>query len=160
MKKSTLLIVLIIFCGQNNLLAQKFTSISFSYFKELGQQDPVPGNAIVIGRYRGTVERTGSVSLNPATASEVSAILKSLKANGTEDINQCFIPRHAVTVYQGDAVLFQVMVCFECDGIRFTNEKQTTGIKNIAKREKLMASLKELFVKNKFDTKSKRGMLH
>lgn len=147
MKKSGVFIALFLLLagiGQ----AQKITGVRFSYFlparPDTFQAGNIP-NMIKAGGYQGYLVQENFVSENPKTAAKLIALIKNLKANGSEDISKCFIPRHAVTMLNGNDVVYHVLVCFECDGVRFTNEKKTTKIKNAAKREVMMRSLKKYF---------------
>lgn len=134
--------------------AQKITGVSFSYFiparADTFQKGAVP-MMVSAGGYTGYLFETNWVSENPKTAAQLIALMKNLKANGSEDINKCFIPRHVVTLMSGDNVVYRALVCFECDGIRFTNEKKTTRIKSVAKREQAMRSLKKYFTQFHFN---------
>lgn len=134
--------------------AQKITGVSFSYFTpaiaDTFRAGTVP-EMISAGGYKGYLTETNWASENPKTAAQLIALMKNLKANGSEDINKCFIPRHAVTLMNGDKVVYRALVCFECDGIRFTNEKKTTKVKSVAKREQAMRTLKKYFAQFHFN---------
>lgn len=138
----------------NSTKAQKVTDIEFAYLVPPleGEVDTFPV-LVRSGRYSGALVDSRHVSENPKTKAKLLALIKKLKANGSEDINKCFIPRHCVTLYNGDAVVYRMLVCFECDGIRFSNENKTTKIKSVEYREKAMAELKALFTQFHFEEK-------
>jgi hypothetical protein len=144
MKKSILLLCLSLFLYLQ-MQGQKPTNAWFAYFnwQQKGEKKP---ESITVGHYSGTVESKGMVTENPQTAKKLFGILQQLKSNGSEDVNKCFIPRHIVQVYSGDKLLYQALICFECDGIRFSNQPKTTPVKSVKKREQLMAELKTLFL--------------
>jgi hypothetical protein len=128
--------------------AQKITGGYFGYFKETSDS-----GAVAVGNYTGAIVLRSYVTENPQTAKKLITLLKKLRANGSEDINKCFIPRHIIQLYNGDELVYSVLVCFECGGIRFSNETKTTGIKSAAKREALMKQLKALFKEFHFEEK-------
>lgn len=145
-----MLLALLISTG---LVAQKITDIEFAYFSPLSKNDPTTYTAVEVGPYKGSLLSAGHVSENPATKAQIIKLINNLRNNGTEDINKCFIPRHAITVYSNDVVLYRVLVCFECDGIRFSSQAKTTKIKSVTKREKWMKELKSIFVQHHFEEK-------
>jgi hypothetical protein len=150
--KTKILLGLMALLAATHLAAQRITDIRFAYFKQAAKEE-TGSDILALGHYRGREVDAGSVSENPATKANILQLLKQLKANGTEDINKCFFPRHVVTVYSQDTVLYRVLVCFECDGIRFSNQVQTTKVRSVAKREKAMKGLKALFAQYHFNEK-------
>ena len=149
MKKLLLNMVLLFFC--NLSFAQSRPEITFSYFREISNNQLVPPNAVTINGYTGTLEESSYVSENPKTAASIIRLVNNLEANGTGDINKCFIPRHVITFMRGDSAYLQVLVCFECDGIRFSTQTQTTRVKSDIKREKWMKELKQWFIAKHFN---------
>jgi hypothetical protein len=127
----------------------------FAYFNWQRRADTAAQALTRVGHYRGQVHGHSFVSENPATAKQIVALLNQLKANGTEDINKCFIPRHYIALKHNDSTVTEILICFECDGIRFSSQKSTTPVKSAEKREKLMARLKALFRQFHFDIKGK-----
>lgn len=134
--------------------AQKVTDIEFAYLvpPREGEVDTFPV-LVRNGAYSGELVNGQTVSENPKTRAKLLALIKQLKANGSADINKCFIPRHVVTLYNGDNVVYRMLVCFECDGIRFSNENKTTRVKSVEYREKAMGELKALFEQFHFNEK-------
>jgi hypothetical protein len=151
MKKNILLLLLLFFAG--TVMAQKITGIRFGYFATAVHQKDTIANNITVAGYTGYPANESFVSENPTTAATLIALIKKLKANGTDDINKCFIPRHCITLLNGDKVVYRILVCFECNGIRFSNEKETTSIKSVKSRDKLMMELNKQFTSFHFDTK-------
>jgi hypothetical protein len=75
----------------------------------------------------------------------VLALAERIKKNGTEDVAKCFIPRHSLNYYKNGKLVKFLQVCFECDGLRFSDDPSKTFVRDLATREKQMAELKELF---------------
>ncbi len=94
-----------------------------------------------------TDERT--VWIKPSKAYKVLPQIISIggriKTNGTADVSKCFIPRHSVNYYKAGKIVRYLLVCFECDGVRFSNDPKTTFVKSIPLREKKMMELKTVF---------------
>jgi hypothetical protein len=87
-----------------------------------------------------TQERRISVdSLEP-----LEILLSAIKSNGTEDVTKCFIPRHSINYYENDTLKKFVLICFECDGIRFS-DYGSTAVKSDEKRGEQMQKLKTYF---------------
>jgi len=149
MKK--LLLSMAILCLCNMSFAQGRPEFTFSYFRQITKGDAVPANAVTINGYTGTLEESDYVSENPKTAATITKLVKNLRANGTSDINKCFIPRHVISFLKGDSVDLYVLLCFECDGVRFSTQSLTTNVKSIAKREKWMKELKQWFIAKHFN---------
>lgn len=148
MKK--LLLSMAILCLCNMSFAQGRPEITFSCFRQIAAGDAVPANAVTINGYTGTLEETGYVSENPKTAAAITRLVNNLKANGTADINKCFIPRHVIGFLRADTVDFYVLLCFECDGVRISTQSKITKVKSEAKREKWMKELKQWFIAKHF----------
>jgi hypothetical protein len=149
MKKNIMLLLLLFFAGA--AMAQKITGIRFGYFVTGAGPNKPAANTITVAGYTGQTENESFVSENPKTAAALIALIKKLKANGTEDINKCFTPRHCITLIDGETVVYRALICFECDGIRFSNEKKTSAIKSAGNREKWMQELKRYFTSAHFD---------
>ncbi len=149
MKKIWLLLLMVFLTG--TVWAQKITGIRFSYFTPSPQQNAPDGKSITIAGYTGQLAEESFVSENPKVAQKLVALIKKLKTNGSEDINKCFTPRHCITLLNGETVVYRALICFECDGIRFSNEKNTTAIKSAGNREKWMQELKQYFTRAHFD---------
>ncbi len=76
---------------------------------------------------------------------EIISLLNRIKANGTEDVAKCFIPRHSINYYKGGKITKYLLVCFECDGMRFSDDPKNCFVKSVGVREKQMAELKVIF---------------
>lgn len=68
-----------------------------------------------------------------------------IKTNGTEDVAKCFIPRHSINYYKSGKITRYLLVCFECDGVRFSDDPKNTFVKSVPVREKQMQELKTVF---------------
>ncbi len=75
----------------------------------------------------------------------IISIAGRVKTNGTEDVSKCFIPRHSLNYYKGGKIVKYLLICFECDGLRFSDDTNKTFVKSIDEREKQMAELKNIF---------------
>lgn len=140
--------------GVQTLQAQRVTDILFSYLVQPGNAvDSATPYIVSAGGYSGQIVQSMHVSENPKERAALLALIKKLKANGSADINKCFIPRHCITLLNNDTVVYHILVCFECDGVRFSNEKKTTRVKSVEYREKAMATLKTYFTRFHFNEK-------
>ncbi|NOT49647.1 MAG: hypothetical protein HOP10_00045 [Chitinophagaceae bacterium] len=75
----------------------------------------------------------------------IISIVNRVKTNGTADVAKCFIPRHSINYYKGGKIVKYLLICFECDGLRFSDDSNNTFVKSADVREKQMAELKEVF---------------
>ncbi|HEV7782769.1 MAG TPA: hypothetical protein VGO58_15950 [Chitinophagaceae bacterium] len=75
----------------------------------------------------------------------VLATADRIRENGTADVAKCFIPRHSINYYKQGKIVKFLQVCFECDGLRFSDDLQETFIKSVSTREKQMQELKAIF---------------
>jgi hypothetical protein len=82
--------------------------------------------------------------LMPDSAEALETLLSDIKSNGTEDVTKCFMPRHSINYYENDTLKKFVLVCFECDGIRFS-DYGSTAVKSEEKRAEQMGRLKKYF---------------
>jgi hypothetical protein len=144
MKKSFLLcLFLVAIAGFSK--AQSFDEGYFSYFTKTKPGDI--DTTTKVGDYEGYLQARTIVTDDPDFAKKLYRIAKELKSNGSGDINKCFIPRHAVQLYNKGRLVYTMLICFECDGVRFSDEgSETKAVKKVAKRENLMKELKELFL--------------
>lgn len=106
-------------------------------------------DSLKAGKFKNYLKQEKTVWLKPAKASKVLPPVISLsnriRINGTEDISKCFIPRHSINFYKNGRISRYLLVCFECDGVRFSDEPAKTFIKSIDTRDKQMVELKKLF---------------
>lgn len=76
----------------------------------------------------------------------LASLLNKIKSNGTGDISKCFIPRHSINFYKGGKIVRFFLVCFECDGFRFSDDTdKTIFVRSTSGREKQMEQLKLYF---------------
>ncbi len=76
---------------------------------------------------------------------QIISIGNRIRSNGTADVSKCFIPRHSINYYKGGKIVRYLLVCFECDGLRFSDDPKEAFVKNVTTREKQMLELKEVF---------------
>ncbi|HEX2628840.1 MAG TPA: hypothetical protein VHM26_07510 [Chitinophagaceae bacterium] len=82
--------------------------------------------------------------LMPDSLDALEVLLSDIKSNGTEDVTKCFIPRHSINYYENDTLKKFVLVCFECDGIKFSDYGSST-VKSEERRAEQMQKLKKYF---------------
>lgn len=152
--KTSLLIVLSLFMSCWAKAQTNYDSITISRF--LITND-LPGknwkDTLEAGRYSNyiTAEKTTwkrPTKMPPRAMGvmhPVLALMENIRKNGTEDVAKCFIPRHSVNYYKNGKIVKFLQVCFECDGLRFSDDPATTVVKSITKREEQMRELKKLF---------------
>lgn len=131
-----------------------YDSISISRF--LIREDSYGENwndTLDAGRYPAFLSEQKTVWRKPAkqpnramgVKDPILAITESIKRNGTEDIAKCFIPRHSINYYRGGKIVQFLQVCFECDGLRFSDDTAEPFVKSVRTREKQMQELKRIF---------------
>jgi hypothetical protein len=80
----------------------------------------------------------------PDSLDALETLLSDIKSNGTEDVTKCFIPRHSINYYENDTLKKFVLICFECDGIRFS-DYGSSAVKSEERRAEQMQKLKKYF---------------
>ena len=100
------------------------------------------------GKYKEYISQELTIWQKPAKISKVLphvfALTNSIRMNGTDDVAKCFFPRHSINYYRGGKIARFLLICFECDGVRFSDDPPELFIKNIKTREKQMEDLKLL----------------
>jgi hypothetical protein len=140
------------------------------------QQSKASGNYVVIGRIEQKVKNKEADSLerpyimprrpvngpivdlvrldtvgNKELSAKVYKLLDGIKKNGDGDVSKCFIPRHAILVYKQDSLYAKLVICFECEGFRYTifNEKEAntvfTDVKSYKVRLKQLDMVSAIF---------------
>jgi hypothetical protein len=84
-------------------------------------------------------------TLSADSVTQLQNLLAGIQKNGTDDVAKCFIPRHSINFYKGEQLEKFVLVCFECEGIRFSEKSGLTPVKNAEKRIGQMNQLKKYF---------------
>jgi len=106
-------------------------------------------DTLKLGKFPAHVYEEKTVWVKPAlNEKKIPAVIflsDRIKANGTEDVAKCFIPRHSINYYKGGKISRYLLVCFECDGLRFSDDPSKTFVKNAIVRENQMGELKKLF---------------
>ncbi len=106
-------------------------------------------DSLKAGKFKNYIKQEKTVWIKPATAPKVLPSVISLtnriRSNGTEDVSKCFIPRHSINFYKNGKINRYLLVCFECDGVHFSDDPAKTFVKNLDVRDKQMAELKKLF---------------
>jgi len=149
MKK--ILLVIILFIIANNAQAQTdYDSITIS--RCTIEQNWYGANwtdSLKAGKFKNYLKQEKIIWVKPAKASKVLPAVISLsnriRSNGTEDVAKCFIPRHSINFYKNGKISRYLLVCFECDGVHFSDDPANSFVKSVDAREKQMMELKELF---------------
>ncbi|MBC7875508.1 MAG: hypothetical protein H7Y01_16015 [Ferruginibacter sp.] len=149
MKK--LILLILINHGAGNVQAQvAFDSITISRFL-IGENmyGARWADTLKAGRYPVYLSGERTIWVKPAKTSkilpQVISLANRVKTNGTEDVSKCFIPRHSINYYKEGKITRYLLVCFECDGVRFSDDPLNSFVKSVGTREKQMAELKILF---------------
>lgn len=83
--------------------------------------------------------------VSPQQMIVVTSLINRIKANGTADISKCFIPRHSINFYKNGKIASYLLICFECDGVRFSTGTNSGRVISTAARERQMGELRKLF---------------
>jgi hypothetical protein len=106
-------------------------------------------DSLKAGSFQHYLSNEKSIWIKPAKPEKLVPKLFSLfnriKANGTADIAMCFIPRHSINFYKAGKIERYLLVCFECDGVHFSDDPVKPFIKSVAARDKQLAELKVIF---------------
>lgn len=95
-----------------------------------------------------TSERTAWAGSSRTMADTTAAIISltgRIEANGTGWISRCFIPRHSINYYKEGKIVRYLLVCFECSGVEFSDDKKKTFVKDVQTRLDQMNELRSLF---------------
>lgn len=115
-------------------------------------------DSLKAGKFEKYLKQEKTVWIKPANVSKVLPAVVSLsnriRSNGTGDISKCFIPRHSINFYKNGKITRYLLVCFECDGVHFSDEPVNTFVKSVDVRDKQMNELKQLFKDPIYETGS------
>lgn len=133
-----------------NVSAQGFNRVTISRFDK-------PNDKPLIDTLKNYLEKPGynrfiseEVELTRSGANDLKMLNKlvgSIRSNGSDDISKCFYPRHSINYYKDGQLVKYVLVCFECEGVRFSEQRRLTPVKNVVKRENQMEELQTIFKK-------------
>ena len=150
------LLVVLIFISSLCVVAQDGADrITFSKFdkpRDLALLDSVK-STLVPGNYGSFISEEKEVYNKTSKAtkfSDVKRILNKLSNNGSDDISQCFYPQHSINFYKGGKLIKYVLICFDCYGLRFSDERWVTKVGSEKKRIDLMGELKAHFLSEGF----------
>lgn len=106
-------------------------------------------DSVRIGTFRNYVRDEKTIWVKPAIPAKaipaLIPLLEEIRKNGTEDIAKCFIPRHSVNFYKNGKIERYLLVCFECDGVHFSDDPSKQFVKSVDVREKQIEKLKYIF---------------
>jgi hypothetical protein len=152
--KKMLFFFFLVCCTGISRAQSGYDSITFSRF--LIREDLLGKNwpdTLKAGHYNNYIAEEKTVWRKPVqpppramgVTHPVLSITDRVKKNGTADVAKCFIPRHSINYYKGGTITRYLLICFECDGLRFSDDPNNTFVKSVSTREKQMAELKNLF---------------
>lgn len=159
MKWSKLCILFMIYYSSSFAQNGVYDSITLSYFKtnDVSNYGASWKDSLRLNTYKKYIAVEKMIWKNGLKKDKSSALIYSLsqaiKQNGTEDVAKCFIPRHAVNYYKKGKIIRYLLICFECDGVRFSDDPKIPFIKQVNKRTAQMLSLKKLFEVKKYKIK-------
>jgi hypothetical protein len=149
MKKT---IILFIFLSISDMLHAQINYDSLTVSKFLIKEEMYGANwpdTLKAGHYPNYIADEKTVWVKPVQVYKVLppviSIVNRVKTNGTADVAKCFIPRHSINYYKGGKIVKYLLICFECDGVRFSDDPGNSFVKSVDVREKQMAELKEIF---------------
>src|SRR5688572_1002530 len=146
------IIILFVFLVSSFLSAAQIAYDSLTISRFLITDETLGANwrdTLKAGHYPDYLSEERTVWVKPVKVYKVLPVIISIvdriKANGTADVAKCFIPRHSINYYKGGKIVKYLLVCFECDGVRFSDDPPGSFVKSADTREKQMQELKEIF---------------
>ena len=139
-----LIVLLLILGGTNNVFSQSYDSITISHFlitnELLGRNWKDTLKAGHFSNYLSDEKVVWKKWLVPApramgVTDPILSLTERIKNNGTEDVSKCFIPRHSINYYKKGEISRYLLICFECDGLRFSDDPVKTFVKDVRKRD-------------------------
>jgi len=98
-------------------------SIEDKYY-EMGPKWP---DKLKTGEFRNLINDERTIWIRSAGSKEqvkpaIFSLTEDIKNNGTQDVTRCFIPRHSINFYQRGKITRCLLVCFQCDGLHFSDD--------------------------------------
>jgi len=144
MKKAANLL-LVVFLSTICRAQDNYDSISISKFVV----NFVPNWPVTAGDYTEYIREEKTIWIKPKIADTVlPAILRltrEIRSNGEGAVNRCFSPRHSVNYYKDGRIVLYLLVCFQCNGLLFTEKERRDFLVSPEVRLKQMDELKEIF---------------
>jgi hypothetical protein len=144
MKKATSLLLLI-FLSLISQAQMSYDSITIGRFVDRF----VPNWPVTEANYTGYIRQEKTVWIKSGTADTVLPrilqLTKEIQANGSGALNRCFTPRHSVNYYKDGQIVLYLLVCFQCDGLLFTDKESRNFLVSREARLKQMEELKTIF---------------
>jgi len=73
----------------------------------------------------------------------IFSLVTRTRENGTKTIARCFIPRHSINFYRSGKIALYVLVCFECNGMEFSDTpRENNGL--LVNKDVRMGQIEEL----------------
>lgn len=144
MKNATSLL-LIIFLSLTSRAQISYDSITISRFVDRF----VPNWPVTEANYTAYIRQEKTIWVKPGTADtilpRILLLTNEIQANGSGSLNRCFTPRHSVNYYKDGKIVLYLLVCFQCDGLLFTDKERREFLVSRDVRLKQMEELKTIF---------------
>lgn len=141
----------LILCLQIKAQATIYDSITISKFTA-DEKNSYAGNwndSLEYGKFQQYLANEKTIWKNTKQTAkslvDITQLTKLIRTNGTEDISKCFIPRHSVNYYKNGKIILFMLVCFECEGVRFSDIDGVSAIQDVKKRIHQIETLKKIF---------------
>ena len=145
MKKITSLLLVVLFLSLISQAQLNYDSISISRFVDRF----VPNWPVTEANYTGYIRQEKIIWEKPGKADTIlPRILKltnEIQANGSGALDRCFTPRHSVNYYKDGKIVLYLLVCFQCDGLLFTDKERRDFLVSREVRLKQIEELKSIF---------------
>jgi len=109
----------------------------------------VPNWPVDNADYREYIRQEKTIWIKPVhpkkVLPDILRLTNEIRSNGSEAINRCFVPRHSVNYYKDGRIVLYLLVCFQCDGLLFTDTAKRNYLVSRDVRLKQMAELKTIF---------------
>lgn len=150
--KTILLFFFTLFCSYSlhAQLNHDYDSVTISRFVERRPADAEKWNKATPPGYMAWLVNERTVWVNHGKTDSLASVFSladRIWENGTKSIGRCFVPRHSINFYRSGQVSRYLLVCFECNGMEFSDlPKENAGILvNMDTRLKQTEELKALF---------------
>lgn len=148
MKKAAYLLLAISLSVQ--LQAQvMYDSVTISHFTDRFVPAWPGVDSVTTANYARYLRDERTIWVNPHNTDTVTPrILKltnEIQQNGEGSINRCFSPRHSINYYNHGRIVMYLLVCFQCDGLLFSQKERRDYLLSREVRLQQMEELKLIF---------------
>ena len=145
MKKITSLLLVVLFLSLISRAQIGYDSITISRFVDRF----VPNWPVTRANYTAHIRQEKTIWVKPGTADtilpRILQLTNEIQTNGSGALNRCFTPRHSVNYYKDGQILLYLLVCFQCDGLLFTDKERRNFLVSRVVRLKQIEELKSIF---------------